>query len=562
NLADIEALERTPLEERIWSWDVNDWIRRGWERDPDKIAIRFLANAHPEDEPLCVTYGELRHRSNQAANLFNSLGVRSGDAVVFLLPSYPELYIIQYGALAAGVACCINWMLKAETIAELIAAARAKVVLALGPAPGFQIWEQLESVRERIPASVRVLSVHAPGGRRLEETDFATLAARQPGDRLIFERKAKADDLAAYVHSGGTTGAPKLVKLPHRGFAFKCWASTLAWGLTSQDTVFTGSPLFHIAGFFSRGIQPAANGMAMVIPSALGARNRNFVDHHWALVERYRITQLHAVPTTLAVLAKNPPRGEDLSSLKPYGMTGSAPLPVEVAKELERHIGVRMISTYGSTEYTQNVTQAPRDGEVRYGSTGIRLPHTHVKAVKLDRQGEIERECATGEPGVLVLKGPSITPGYLDPKYNERLYTRDGWFKSGDMGRFDGDGYLWLTGRVRDLIIRGGHNIEPAIIEEALIKHPQVLLAAAVGKPDSYAGELPIAYVQLAKGARVTGEELAAFALEHIPERAAAPKDVHVLEQMPLTDIQKPSKVLLRHDAARRVFSAALAEAL
>ena len=559
-IADIEALERAPLESNLWSWDVNDWIRRGWNHDPDKVAIRFLENAHPDDVALEITYAELRHRANQAANLFHSLGVRHGDAVVFLMPSLPELYIIQYGALAAGVACCINWMLKPEYIAHLIEAAKAKVVLALGPAPGFEIWENLESVRARIAAGVSVLSVHMRGGRKLDGSDFQTLAAKQPGDHLAFERHAGADDLAAYVHSGGTTGAPKLVRLPHRGFAFKSWAATLAWDLTPKDTVFTGNPLFHIAGFFSRGIQPVANGMGMVIPSAMGARNKNFVTHHWKLIERFRITQFSAVPATLAVLAKSPPHGEDLSSLRPWGMTGSAPLPVEVSKALEASIGVRMICTYGATEYTQNVTQAPRNGEVRFGSCGIRLPHTHVKAVKLDRYGEVERECAIGEPGVLILKGPGITPGYVDPKHNLNLFTREGWFKAGDLGRFDAEGYLWLTGRARDLIIRGGHNIEPAIIEEALVQHPQVVLAAAVGKPDAYAGELPMAYVQLTDGATVSGEELAAFAFERITERAAAPKDVVVLEKIPLTDVQKPAKAVLRHDAARRVFGALMAE--
>ena len=100
------------------------------------------------------------------------------------------------------------------------------------------------------------------------------------------------------------------------------------------------------------------------------------------------------------------------------------------------------------------------------------------------------------------MKGPSVTPGYLEPKYNEGVFTREGWFNSGDLGRFDADGYLWLTGRVKDVIIRGGHNIDPSVIEETLLKHPDVLLAAAVSKPDAYAGELPVAYIQLVSGAR------------------------------------------------------------
>ena len=175
------------------------------------------------------------------------------------------------------------------------------------------------------------------------------------------------------------------------------------------------------------------------------------------------------------------------------------PFPAEVARQIESLIGVRVLLTYGATEYTQNVTQAPRDGDPKFGSPGIRLPYTQVKTVELDGD-MIKRECGTDEIGVVVVKGPSITPGYLEPKYNEGVFTRDGWFNSGDLGRLDADGYLWLTGRVKDVIIRSGHNIDPSVIEETLLKHHEVMLAAAVSKPDAYAGELPIAYVQLVPG--------------------------------------------------------------
>ena len=172
----------------------------------------------------------------------------------------------------------------------------------------------------------------------------------------------------------------------------------------------------------------------------------------------------------------------------------------------------------------------------------------------------IKRECGVDEIGVVVVKGPSVTPGYLEPKYNDGVFTRDGWFNSGDLGRFDADGYLWLTGRVKDVIIRGGHNIDPTVIDETLLKHREGLLAAAVSKPDAYAGELPGAYVQLVPGARVSAEEIREFALAHIPERAAAPKDIIIVERMPLTDVQKPAKVELRRDAARRAFHEVLAD--
>jgi fatty-acyl-CoA synthase len=317
--------------------------------------------------------------------------------------------------------------------------------------------------------------------------------------------------------------------------------------------------MFHIAGIFGRGYFAIAHGMSIVIPSPLGARDKRFIDNYWKFVDKFGITIFSGVPTTLAQLAKSGPRGEQLASLRKYACTGSTAFPAEVARQIERLIGVRVLLTYGATEYTQNVTQAPRDGDPKYGSPGLRLPYMQVKTVELDGD-RITRECAVDEIGVVVVKGPSVTPGYLDSQYNEGVFTRDGWFNSGDLGRFDKDGYLWLTGRVKDVIIRGGHNIDPSVIEETLLKHPAVLLAAAVSKPDAYAGELPIAYVQLVTGARAGAEEIRDFAARHIPERAAAPKEIIIVERMPLTDVQKPAKTELRRDAARRAFREVLAD--
>ena len=241
-------------------------------------------------------------------------------------------------------------------------------------------------------------------------------------------------------------------------------------------------------------------------------------------------------------------------------MTGSTAFPAEIARQLEKMCGVRMMASYGATEYTQNVAQPPRDGDPRYGSAGLRLPYTQIKIVDIDDAGRIVREHGVDEIGLVVVKGPSVTPGYVDEAANQGILLPDGWFNSGDLGRIDADGYLWITGRAKDIIIRGGHNIDPTVIEETLHKHPQVALAAAVSMPDSYAGELPIAYVELVPNATATAEEVQAFALAHSPERAAAPKQIILLDKMPLTDVGKPAKVQLRLDAARRAFTAALAD--
>jgi fatty-acyl-CoA synthase len=560
SIADVEALERIPLDERIPSWDATDWIRGGLDRAPDKVAIQYVADGRPDTPPLVWTYRQLKARTVATANLFRSLGVGEQDAVLYLMPTIPSLYTVMLASLAAGVSCCVNWMLEPSHWVGLIKGSRAKVIVVLGPTPGYEIFEKFQTIRDELPAGVRVLTVQMPGDRQLPDTDVELLAARQPADTLAFSRKAGPDDIAAYIHSGGTTGSPKLVQLTHRGFCYKFWANTLVMAHTADEIIFSDYPMFHIAGFFGRGIMAIADGMEIVIPSPIGARDKVFIAHYWKFVERYRISILSGVPTTLAQLAKNPPRGEDLSSLRPYGVTGSTAFPAEVARTLEKICGVKMMASYGATEYTQNVAQPPRDGDPRYGSAGLRLPYTQIRIVDIDDAGRIVREHGVDEIGLVVVKGPSVTPGYVDGEANQGILLPDGWFNSGDLGRIDGDGYLWITGRAKDVIIRGGHNIDPHVIEETLLKHPDVVLAAAVSMPDAYAGELPVAYVQLVPDAKATAEEVQAFAAANSPERAAAPKQIILMDRMPLTHVGKPAKVQLRLDAARRAFTAALAD--
>lgn len=176
-----------------------------------------------------------------------------------------------------------------------------------------------------------------------------------------------------------------------------------------------------------------------------------------------------------------------------------------------------------------------------------------MKVAVLDGEGNYLRDAAPNEVGNLCLKGPTVFKGYLQQDRNRDIWIGDGWFNTGDLGRIDEDGYIWLTGRSKDLIIRGGHNIDPQMIEEALHRHPAVALAAAVGKPDAKAGELPVAYIQLKPGASASEEELLEHASRHVPERAAVPKDIWLIESMPVTAVGKTFKPALRLDAIRRV---------
>jgi len=292
----------------------------------------------------------------------------------------------------------------------------------------------------------------------------------------------------------------------------------------------------------------------------MGARDKRYVANYWKFVERFAVTRLSGVPTTLSALARMPPQGEGLSSLRCNFVTGSTALPISVRLDFERISGVRILNSYGLTENTASVAIELRDGASKPQSSGVPVPYTQVRAASFVTADADWRECAPGQIGMLQVKGPGVSLGYVGQLPSAR--TADGWLITGDLGRIDSDGVLFVTGRAKDIIIRGGHNIDPGGIEDALLRSPEVLYAAAVGKPDSYAGELPVAYVQLVPGSSITDAELIALASQNISERPATPKEIYIVDRIAMTDAGKPSKVALRHDAAKRAFRTALTQAL
>jgi fatty-acyl-CoA synthase len=445
-------------------------------------------------------------------------------------------------------------MLDASALRDLIVQSRAKIVVALGPTSGFDVWERVEEAVSPLLSNVCVMTVHDPFGVA-HPHDLLTQAGMFPGDRLTFDRPtAQRDSVACYVHSGGTTGHPKIVKILHGGMVFRQWAASLGLAFTPNDVVLSDTPLFHIGGLLVRGLVSTADGHTTIIPSMHGARDKNYIANYWRYVERFGITQISGVPTTLSVLAKQPPTTEDISTLRPFFATGSTAMAPTIQDRIAEITGARTLQSYGLTENTSHATLDPRDGEIRRGCSGIRVPYVRVRIVSMDEQGKILRDCAVNEVGMVLLTGPGIAGGYLDEAHNAGVFLPDGYLVTGDLGSLDEDGYIRISGRKKDLIIRGGHNIEPRLIEDALMQSPAVALAAAVGKPDAHAGELPVAYVQLQPGAQISEQALLEFATAHIPERPAVPKEIVFLDRIPLTAVGKPQKHLLQLDAAERVF--------
>ena len=296
------------------------------------------------------------------------------------------------------------------------------------------------------------------------------------------------------------------------------------------------------------------------MPTPQGYRGDGVMDNFWKLCERWKVSFMVTVPTAASALMQRPVDA-DMSTVQ-YAFCGSAPLPVELFKQFEQSTGVKILEGYGMTEATCLVSVNPPHGERKIGSVGLPFPYTDVKILHCDASGNVTKECGTDEIGEICVQNPGVMPGYREESRNAGLFAGpERHLRTGDLGRIDPDGYLWITGRAKDLIIRGGHNIDPAVIEEALAGHPDVAFVGAIGQPDAHAGEIPCAYVELVDGASTSNEALAEFAAERITERAAIPKHVEVMDELPKTAVGKVFKPDLRKMAISRVYGAALKEA-
>ncbi|AIG01505.1 AMP-binding domain protein [Pseudomonas fluorescens] len=568
-LSDIQAMEQQcPLAQRDLPSSTYALLQRAAERFADRPALCFLATGSIEDQPWRISYAELFAKVTQTANALHRLGVRPGQAVSFLLPNLVQTHFVIWGGEAAGIVNAINPLLEPEHIAELIRASNTSVLVTLAPFPGTDLWQKVVALTDLLAQMPTVVTVDLanllpePQRSTLKAQrapmpagvlDFDELLAAAPAGYLESGRVIQPDDIASYFHTGGTTGTPKLA--PHTHFNEVAMAEII--GLHGRygpdDVLLCGLPLFHVNGVMVSGLAAFHHGAQVLLPGPQGYRNPTLIKDFWRLVERYRVSSFSGVPTIYAALLQIPNEGIDVSTLR-FALCGAAPMPVELIRQFEARTGLRIIEGYGLTEGTCATACNPYEGERRPGSIGLRLPYCEVKVAVLDSDGNYLRDAATDEPGTLCLRGPTVFKGYLQPDKNTGIWLDGDWFNTGDLGRVDGDGYIWLTGRSKDLIIRGGHNIDPQMIEEALHRHPAVALAAAVGKPDVKAGELPVVYIQLKAGEEASQAQLMEHAMQHIHERAAVPKDIWLVEQIPLTAVGKTFKPALRLDAVRRVF--------
>jgi fatty-acyl-CoA synthase len=551
-MKDVEAIEAVPFNERVAETNTFAVLEKGAAIEPESVAISFLTSGNSWDQPVRINYGDLIYKIRQCANMFHDLGVGPNDVVTYLLPNIPQTHFVLWGAEAAGIVNPINPMLEPDTIRDICRAAGTRVLVALGDLPGTEIWKKVMAIKDRIPTLEHIICVMGPGdGEKI--SSFDEQVAAYPGDRLTFDRTIAPDDVSSLYHTGGTTGTPKLARRTHINEVVMGWMIRAMGGLGRDTTVLCGLPLFHVNGTTVTGITPFSLGAHVVMLSPMGYRDPSVIKNFYKIVERYRANFFSAVPTVLSTLMDIPVGDSDIDSLQ-YAICGAAPLSVEMFKRFEAHTGMKVLEGYGLTEGACASSINPKNGERKVGSIGIRMPYQQMKVVVVDDNGRYQRDAETGEIGAVAISGPNVFKGYVEEAHNVGIWVQDGWFNTGDLGRMDADGYFWLTGRKKELIIRGGHNIDPATIEEVLYRLPDVQVAAAVPQPDPHAGEVPVAYVQLAADSSMTEEDLLAYAREHIGERAAVPKAIHIVETVPLTPVGKIFKPALRWDVIERVY--------
>ena len=473
------------------------------------------AASHPRGACLADGRRELDNEAFAAevrrmSSAFVGMGVGRGDVVAAVLPNSVELVMVMFAAWRLGAALTpVNPALTRPEAQYQLTDSGARLVVADDSS-----LSKVEGGVARVCLVDELL--------RLEAATDVMAPITEP------------DELALVVYTGGTTGRPKGVMLDHANLLATA-AMIVDWfEITPADRCLLVLPLFHVNGIMVSVVSPLVAGGSTVIAPRFDPKT------FWDLVERVRPTFFSAVPTIYAMLTGLPADVRpDTSSLR-CAVCGAAPMPVSAIRDFEDRYGVSILEGYGQSEGTVVTTANPLTGLRKAGTVGLPLPGQEVRVV-----GEDDEPVPAGEVGEVTVRGSNVMRGYLGKPEATAETLRGGWLHSGDLGRFDEDGYLVLVDRLKDMIIRGGENIYPKEIEDALHGHPAVAEAAVVGRPDPLFGEEPVAFVVLRPGLAAEPDEL----IEHCKTGLAkfkAPRAVFIVANLPRTAIGKIAKPILR----------------
>jgi long-chain acyl-CoA synthetase len=460
---------------------------------------------------------EQQRVANRFARALRRLGVEIGDRVVVLLPNCPEVLQAYAGILkAGGVIVPVVFLLGPDEVRHILADSEAKVVVT---AP--ELLGKIEGWTGTV-----VLVGAGPGGLAWDE-----VVAAEPETFATVDRDD--GDLAVILYTAGTTGRPKGVALSHANLASNAQAAASLYELDRTAWSLMVLPLSHSYGL-----------TVMNAGSILGTRGvlLRWFNPEGVLdtIQRYRVESMAGVPTMFVYLLHYPDAGRfDTSSMRSWG-SGAAPLPLEIVEPFEKKFGGRILEGYGLTEASPVVSAHRFSGVRKLGSVGPPIPGVEVAILD-----EADGAMPVGEVGEVCVRGPNVMQGYYRLPDETRHTLRNGWLHTGDMGRLDADGYLYIVERKKDLIIRGGFNIYPREVEEVLYAHPAVAEVAVVGMRDPLMGEEVLAFVALKRGAATNADALIEFCQERLA-KYKCPKQVRFVEALPKSPIGKILRKELR----------------
>lgn len=436
---------------------------------------------------VSISYGEFDEITDRMAYGLVQKGFREGDHVAILHPNSPEVLLAYFAIIKAGcVVVPINSSYTPREIAFILKNSDAKGLLLHN-----KLISKIKSIQERIPSLKTIAST--------DSENLAAIMEKMSGSPLqrIARKNFHPDDRAVIFYTSGTTGSPKGVILTHGNFCFGGPNVAQNYGLHETDTTIAALPMVHVFSIASPFLGSLSSGGTVVVLEKF--KPQDVLES----IARYRVTWFPGVPTMFTYLLNAFKEGSfDISSLK-MGVSGGASLPAQVLQEWEEKFDARMVEVYGLTESTGLVTANPVYGVRKSGSIGVTV--SGVEARVVDEDGH---EVPAGEIGELIFRGPNATRAYYKLLEETKEKIRDGWIYTGDHASRDGEGYFFIVGRAKELIISGGYNIYPREIEEVLHSYHQVNEVAVIGIKDPDKGEVPMAFVVLRKGHEVAEETL------------------------------------------------------
>jgi acyl-CoA synthetase (AMP-forming)/AMP-acid ligase II len=454
-----------------------------------------------------LTYGDLVASCLRVGTLLRAAGLQRGDTVSVVMPNGMQTLRLMLGTMHSGLTVNpINLLSQPEQMAYVLTHSDAKLVCV---APE---WEQ--RVRDALAARLRppVVWVVDPNGHWAEPADTPAQAPSDPAPR--------PDAVALLMYTSGTTGTPKGVMLTQANLAANAVAISVEHALTAQDRVLAVLPLFHINGFVVTMLSPLAAGGSLALPPKFSAAR------FWS--DARDCSWINVVPTMISYLLEGstPPRAQTASIR--FCRSASSALPAQHHMDFERRFGIPIVETMGLTETAAPSFSNPLNpAQRKIGSVGRA---SGCEARVIDPQ---ERPVADGVTGELAIRGPHVMAGYhKDAQATRTAFTADGWLRTGDLGHRDGDGFYFVTGRIKELIIKGGENIAPREIDEVLLQHPAVLDAAAVGVPDRHYGQDILACVVLRDAVTCSEDDLRSFCVERLG-RYKSPAQFRFVSELP-----------------------------